>query len=82
MLLASPDDDWNVIVAMDAGPAVKPTTVAEARKLGKAHFVKHQALIEEFIKSHPSDSRIFDARLRLAGILAATGKMEKSSPGG
>jgi len=77
MLLASPDDDWNVIVAMDAGPAVKPANVAEARKFGKAHFVKHQALIEEFIKSHPSDSRIFDARLRLAGILAATGKMEK-----
>ena len=76
-LLASPDDDWNVIVAMDAGPPVKPTSAAEARVLGKSHFVKHQALIEDFLKKNPNDPRAFDARLRLAAILSATGKMEK-----
>ena len=76
-LLATPDDDWNAILAMDAGPTKKPASTAEARTLGKAHFAKHQALIEDFLKKNPADSRGFDARLRLASILAATGKMEK-----
>ncbi|MCX6974577.1 MAG: TlpA disulfide reductase family protein [Verrucomicrobia bacterium] len=76
-LLATPDDDWNAILAMDAGPTKKPASTAEARTLGKAHFAKHQALIEDFLKKNPVDLRGFEARLRLASILAATGKMEK-----
>ncbi len=76
-LFASSDGDWNAIVALDAGPEAKPKNVVEARQFGKAHFAKHRGLIEEFIKKNPTDPRIFDARMRLAGILAATGKMEK-----
>lgn len=75
--LATPDEDWAVIVSMDAGPAQKPKSLEDARALAKAHFVRHAALIEKFLQENPGDSRAFDARLKLAAIQAATGKMEE-----
>ena len=73
---ATPDTDWTEIVAMDAGPSRKPTTREEAQVLARAHLAKQKNLIGVFLARHPSDPRAFDARLRLAAILAATGKMD------
>ncbi|MFZ4776457.1 MAG: redoxin domain-containing protein [Terrimicrobiaceae bacterium] len=73
---ASPDTDWAAIVAMDAGPSKKPANRDEALMLARLHFAKNKKLIEEFLSKYPSDPRAFDARLRLAAILAATGKMD------
>jgi len=73
---AGVDDDWAAIVAMDAGPDRKPASLKEARELAKWHFARHSALIEQFLQKNPADSRVFEARLRLAGISAAVGKME------
>jgi len=74
--LATPDTDWTVIVAMDAGPSKKPATRDEAQILARTHLAKQKTLIESFLAQYPSDPRAFDARLRLAAILAATGKMD------
>jgi hypothetical protein len=76
-LFAGAEEDWAVIVSMDAGPARKPANMEEARDLAKAHFARHSALIEKFLKENPNDPRAFDARLRLAAIQAAVGKMEE-----
>ena len=43
--------------------------------LAGLHLSKHQALIEKFLSSYPSDPRAFDARLKLASILATKGNM-------
>lgn len=75
-LHATPDSDWGAIVAMDAGPQRKPATREEAQILARAHLAKQKKLIESFLAQYPSDSRAFDAKLRLAAILAATGKMD------
>lgn len=77
LVCATPVDDWNAIVAMDAGPASTPENVEQARQLAAAHMARHKVLIEDFLKKNPYSDRAFDARLRLAAILAATGKMEK-----
>lgn len=61
---------------MDAGPSRKPASIDEARVFAKVHFARHSALIEKFLKENPGDARVFEARLRLAAIQAAIGKME------
>ena len=74
--LATPDTEWSAIVAMDAGPTKKPATREEAQILARTHLAKQKALIESFLAQYPSAPQAFDARLRLAAILAATGKMD------
>lgn len=74
---ASADDDWALIVAMDAGPEQKPKNLKDARELAGIHFARHSKLIDKFLQENPGDPRVFEARLRLAGIRAAMGKMEE-----
>lgn len=74
--LAGVDDEWSAIVALDAGPGKSPKTREEAQMQARAHFVRHRALIEEFLSKYPNDPRAWDARLRLAAILAAQGNMD------
>ncbi len=73
---AGVEEEWAAIVALDSGPAKKPSSREEAQLLARTHFAKHQALIEKFLSAHPGDPHTFDARLRLAAILAARGKMD------
>lgn len=75
-VFAGVEEDWAVIVSMDAGPTRKPANIEEARGLAKVHFARHAALVEKFLKDNPGDARAFDARLRLTAIRAAVGKME------
>jgi len=74
--LASPDTEWAAIAAMDAGPSKKPASRDEALVLARLHLARNKKLIEEFLSKYPADPRAFDARLRLASILATTGKMD------
>lgn len=76
-LQADTDDDWQAILAMDAGPAKNPKSLEQAQIMARAHIAKQRELLEAFVKNSPRDSRVFDARLRLASILATTGKMDK-----
>lgn len=73
---AGVEEDWTAIVALDSGPVKKPASREEAQLLARTHFAKHQALIEMFLANYPNDPHAFDARLRLAAILAARGKMD------
>jgi hypothetical protein len=73
---ANSDNDWAAIVAMDTGPSQKPRSLEEARKLAEVHFARHSALLEKFIKENPNDPRVFEARMKVAAIRAASGKME------
>jgi len=75
-LAASPDEDWAAIAAMDAGPKKKPASRAEALYLARAHFTSHKRLIAQFLTNYPNDPRAPDARMKFAGILAATGNMD------
>ncbi len=82
LALAAPDDDWNAIVAMDAGPGAKPKNLQEARALAKAHLDQQEKLVSEFLEKNPTDPRSHEARMRLASLLAASGKMDgKQSQG-
>jgi thioredoxin family protein len=69
------EEDWGYIVSLDAGPKKKPVTRDEAALVARNHLLVQRKAIEQFLLRYPSDQRVFDARLSLARILAAEGKM-------
>lgn len=77
-LRAGADEDWARIVALDAGPKKKPATREEAALLARNHFLVHRKAIEDFLLKYPQHPGAFEARLRLASITAAEGKMDNN----
>jgi hypothetical protein len=74
-LAAGVDEDWNYILALDAGPKNKPATREEATLAARNHLHLQRKAIERFLLNHSRDARVFDAKLRLARVVAAEGKM-------
>lgn len=75
-LSAGVNEDWAALLVLDKGPKKKPSSAAEAQLLARNHFLLHQRALEDFLRKYPSDPRAFDARLKLAAIWAAEGKMD------
>jgi hypothetical protein len=74
-LSAGVEEEWRYIVSLDAGPKKQPTTREEAEIVAHNHLSIQRKAIQQFLLRYPSDPRAFDAKLRLARILAADGKM-------
>lgn len=74
-LNAAVEEEWSYIVSLDAGPKKKPTTRDEAALVARNHLLVQRKAVEQFLLRYPEDKRAFDARLRLARILAAEGKL-------
>lgn len=72
---AGPDEDWAKIIALDSGPRELSQDNQQARAT-VADFLKIQeASIRSFISEYGTDSRVIDAKLRLAHLLAVRGDM-------
>ncbi len=69
------EEEWGYIVSLDSGPKKKPVTRDEAALVARNHLLVQRKAIEQFLLRYPSDQRVFEARLSLARILAAEGKM-------
>jgi hypothetical protein len=69
------EEEWSYIVSLDSGPKKKPVTRDEAALVARNHLLVQRKAIEQFLLRYPNDQRVFDARLSLARILAAEGKM-------
>ena len=68
-------EDWRHILSLDAGPKKKPATRDEAALLARNHLLIQRKAIEQFLARYPGDPHAFDAKLKLARILAAEGKI-------
>lgn len=66
---ASAEDDWRAVVALDAGPQVRPRTSEEARASAQSHLTLQERLLRAFLAAHPADANAFEARLRLSRAL-------------
>lgn len=77
-LRAGAPEDWEYIVSLDAGPKKKPTSVEEAAMFARNHLTLQRKATEQFLTKYPADAHAFDAKLRLAAIMAAEGKMNRS----
>jgi hypothetical protein len=71
--------DWTALVAMDAGPGVKPKSAAEAYVLALGHTEKQEKALRGFLAVHSDDTHSFEATLRLARVLDLRAEM-KSEP--
>ncbi|HEY5705072.1 MAG TPA: TlpA disulfide reductase family protein [Terrimicrobiaceae bacterium] len=74
-LSAGVDEDWRYILSLDAGPKKKPVTRDEVTLLARNHLLIQRKAIERFLARYPSGPHAFDAKLKLARVLAAEGKM-------
>ncbi len=63
------EEDWQAIVALDAGPQGKPRTSEEARNVTLAHLAGQERGLRAFVAAHSGDARAFEARLRLSRAL-------------
>jgi len=77
-LQAGVEEDWVAIVALDSGPAKKPTSAEEAKAFAAAHLTRQRQALESFLSRYPQDDRNFDARVRLASIWATEGAMNST----
>lgn len=75
-LQAGANQDWAYIVSLDAGPKKKPSSKEETLLIARNHFLIHRKALEQFLLRYPNDPRAFDAKMKLAAILAAEGKMD------
>jgi len=73
---AGADEEWAAILELEKGPQEVPTSEDDAKAIARRHFDKHDAALRAFIIAHPEDPRAFDARVRIASIMATVGKME------
>jgi len=77
-LQAGPTEEWQTIVALDAGPKKKPTNREEVTLLARAHLARQRQALTAFMARYPQDPHRFEAQLRLAALVAAEGKMNNS----
>ncbi len=63
------DEDWQAIVALDAGPREQPPTKEAVAQMVQAHLAQQERALRNFMTAHPQDARGFEARLRLARLL-------------
>jgi hypothetical protein len=80
--LAGPREDWEKIMALDAGPGIEPQSAEEAKQVALTHVGKQERGLRDFLAAYPQDENTFEARLRLARLLAlqADLKGEPESP--
>lgn len=67
---AAADEDWQALIALDAGPQRKPANAVEAQTITLNHVAQQEKALRGFVAAHPADPRSFEARLRLARLLA------------
>lgn len=72
------DQDWEAIVALDAGPGVQPRNAEAAGQMVVTHLARQEKALRAFLAAHPQDSRAFEAQLRLARLLQIRGDFENS----
>lgn len=78
VLAATADQDWEAIIALDAGPGAQPRNAEAAGQMVLAHLARQEKALRTFLATHPQDSRAFEANLRLARLLQIRGDFENS----
>lgn len=73
------DRAWEAIVALDEGPSAQPTTRGEALQTALGHLNRQRGLLDAFVREHPNDARVFEARMRIASITATMGALQEDN---
>src|SRR5260221_13951719 len=68
-LAGTAEDDWQTVVALDAGPGGKSESAEAAGMMVVNHLAKQEKALRSFLAAHPQDPHVFEAQLRLARLL-------------
>jgi peroxiredoxin len=74
-LAGSAEEDWQAIVALDAGPQTQFRSAAEAKVALIAHLGAQEKALRAFSAAYPEDGHVFEARVRLSHLLTLRGEM-------
>ena len=72
----SADDDWKTVIALDAGPQTQARSGTDAQAAILAHLAAQERALRGFIADHAEDPHAFEARLRLARLVALRGEIQ------
>jgi peroxiredoxin len=72
------EEDWQAVIALDAGPQEQPKSPEAAAQMVLAHLARQEKALRGFIAGHAQDARGFEARLRLARLLQIRADFEGS----
>ncbi|MEP6671743.1 MAG: TlpA disulfide reductase family protein [Chthoniobacter sp.] len=78
VLAGTVDEDWQAVVALDAGPGGQPDTAEAAGNLVVSHLARQEKALRAFLTAHPEDTHVFEAQLRLARLLQIRADFEGS----
>ena len=74
-LAATVEQAWQQVIALDAGPATRPSSDTEARTATLRHLGQQESALRAFLAEHGKDSRAFEAQLRLSRLLQIRGDL-------
>ncbi len=77
---AAAADEWQAIVALDAGPQQQFRAAQEARAGAATHVARQEKVLRAFLAAYPQDPHALEARLRLARALQIRADLERSAP--
>jgi peroxiredoxin len=78
-LAGTADEDWQALIALDAGPRPTSQTVAGVKTAVISHLETQEQLLRGFLAHHASDPRAFEASLRLVRLLGLRGSMRNDN---
>jgi len=86
MLLAAVDfahagtaeEDWQAVVALDAGPGEQPKSAEAAGAMVVTFAARQEKALRTFLAAHPEDAHVFEAKIRLSRVLQIRAAFEQS----
>lgn len=72
------DEDWQAVVALDAGPGGQADSPKAVGAMVTAHLAKQDHALRTFLAAHPQDAHAFEAEIRLSRVLQIRGDFEAS----
>jgi len=73
---AGAEEDWNQIVALDAGPQEHFTTREKALRVTTEFLGKQEYAYRQFLLQYPADAHALEVKLRLAHLLAVQADLQ------
>ena len=70
------DNAWKIILEQADGPGSRFNSQEEALKAAAQHLDKQEAALRGFAQQYPADSRYYSAKIRLAAVIAAEGRLK------
>jgi peroxiredoxin len=78
-LAGTADEDWQALIALDAGPRPTSQTAAGVKAAVISHLDSQERLLRGFLAQHAGDARAFEASLRLVRLLGLRGAMRNDN---